>query len=294
MNDRDEFLRLVIGVAWKREPFIKRVSHFRLRDRYEALPALLRDAYLGKDTQGSLEGVFALVFDQGSRLPNAPIVIPFLARLLEVLDGEGIVNALDYLVLLAVGWESECLGRKGIEACSVYDEVCYELVGKQLFRIYPLLEHPEERVRVSATRVFSWFPNSREEVLEQLRDLSSSRAETEKVIALVSRGILKDKVEMDIGTSKRVSYALNAAYCETQEPDEANLTVFLDMCNWRYDGHSMGDFCLEPFGFSLGQYAGEVLHKQGTDFLRAFLDRAVESPFRTIVTTDKGGVRIAL
>ena len=279
----DRVLEDLAKVPWEKYRTVR-------SEHAEHISKVLKDALIqSNDDEMTAEILEDELFHQGWR-PNAAIVAaPFICKMLHVVSTNLRLRMIDLLVHIAVGFENECLGSAGITGtnCS-YDPAAYQAVAAEASLVIPLASGGTAEEVVSACRFLAWFPHLTRQTLPLLRELCLSGTEDEQVAAYVARGLLKDNVEASSSSFPRVRYASNIAHCETGTMTNAHLAVFVEMSGWRYQKEAdepFGEWRNEPYGFTLGVYAAEVLKRSGADVLRKFQEYASPGPMLALTET---------
>jgi len=267
----------------RRSDFVEWRRFETVRGNSKRIPQLMGRLATNEGPEEALTTLEDELFHQGWRPSAAKPAITALVDLLPATDLKA--EVLYLLSCLAIGFDDHCLGPQGIEGSHYYDQELYSEAGRTFKDLVPFLESGSVEIRMGACLCLAWFPDLSEATLPLIRKMTSSSSESEVVVSLVTRGLLKDNVGLMRDGSKRMLYASNCAYCEAHPVGDENLEIFLDMCNWRYQSHlsGLGDFDNDPFGFSLGEYASSMLNRAEPRHIQFFLESAEASPFLTLV-----------
>ncbi len=272
-----DFLRRLEDVRWK---------NFEASNRRngKVVPTILRSIYNGHELSSSYLKLKDELLEEGWRTSVALPAIPFLYELLGRSPDFMKVELLDLLTIIGVGLEEECLYTRGICGGSAYDLNAYRTVDQQSQEFITFLTSSDPLVRAAGARAASWFPKTRAESLPHLQKLSDTAVlEDESVASYVARAILRDSdVRLVKSKGKRVMLASNIGYCESHEPNDENLAIFVDMCQENSEEDPFTNWRAWPYEFHLGIYAAEYLARSGP-FLERFKNTAPESPFRSFV-----------
>lgn len=268
----DKFLEELADMPWRQHRTVRSESA-------EHVPMLIR-AVIQTNSEDALANLEDELFHQGWRPGAAVVAAPIICRMLSLVSLRLRIRLIDLLVHIAVGFEDECLGSAGIKGtdCS-YNPLAYRSVAAESSLVIPLVSKGNTEEVLSACRFLAWFPHLAEQTLPLLRSLCLCGSENEQVAAYVARGLLKDSVEVNGSNIARVKYASTIAHCETEIMTSANLAVFIEMSRWKLQKEAaepLGDWRNDPYGFTLGLYASEVLKR--SDTLKDFQRNAAPGP----------------
>lgn len=262
----ERFLQDLSSIQWRRfEPLNPVPLSLRIFRRPKTLEMLFRELYYAPDSRETLVYIFGELFDDdGQRAESCSAAIPFLGRLLRLVDDPVVPVLMDCLVALGVGFENECLEAGGVAGAASFDLPCYRAVEREAYRFTFFLDHPEVVIRLMACRALAWFPSHASFAVDAIRRLSQRGNEEEQVASFVTRGLIRDPVELDDCRSSRVQLAKAIAHGECYGLEESSFSFLLKACE------ASSSFECEPFGFSLATYAAELLLRSG-DWLEKFL-----------------------
>ena len=267
------------------------VSWRKYRTVYEhsgkKVERLLRKLFVGDEPQKTYALLDNELVHQGDRGSVALPAVPFVARLLAVVPDPIRTSLIDLLLVMAIGFEGNCLGPRGIHGSSYYDEDLYNAVSNNAPMVVPFLSHQDERLRMEAARFCAWMPAVRELSLPEIREMAKSGSENERVTAYIALALLRDSQVEIVREPPRVHYASTLAYLETHPLKEAHLTSLCEMSRCEYDPAigSLGDIDAGAHqDFSLMSYAVELLHRLGPSAINRF--REVASPGAMLTQVD--------
>lgn len=257
------------------------VSWRKYRTVYEhsgkKVERLLRKLFVGEGP----EKTFVLLGDelvhQGWHESVALPAVPFVARLLAVVPDPIGASLIELLLLMAIGFESECLGPRGIHGSSYYDEDVYNAVSDHASLVVPFLSHQDERLRMEAARFCAWMPAVRDLSLPVIRKMAKSGSENERVTGYVALALLRDSQVEIVFEPPRVHYASTLAYLETYPLEKAHLASLCEMSRWEYDPAigSLGDIDAGIHDdFTLVDYAVGLLQRLGPSAIRLVREAA--------------------
>ena len=282
----EQLTRAIDKVAWEKESLLEKFVEGNVFSRKRTVPDLLK-AIAKKGSSELLAELHGQLIDQGDRSENAVLAVPFLGGLLPSLPTCLQPQLIEMLVAIGVGWEDECLGPRGVRGCSIFDLAAYQAVSQEAFSVLQLLPDLSADVRMNSYRFMAWFPIDSPELFVLLSEASESENLDEAVVAMVTRSLLGDLVEPDFGVYRRRRFASNAAFAYMNSIGEKNLEVFIEMSEHTFNLPNVGDFECNPFGFNLGEFAAEALHRQSPQILSEFLSHASEGPLKTYISTEQ-------
>ena len=271
------------------------VSWRRFRTVYgnsgRLVQSLLRELFLGRNLDKNASKLMDELIHQGWHESASVPAVPFVARLLKVMPERLLPALIDLLLTIAIGFETSCLGHKGLSGSNYSDQQAYDVVAASAHLLLPFLAHPAEAVQQEAIRFCGWMPNVKELSLPILRETSLKHSEDCRVTAYVALALLRDTQTKVAQGSARVRYASTLVYLETHRLGDDELRTLLEMSRWRYEPEryaktkSIGDIDAGPYGFSLMEYAVELLHRLGPETVAKFRQQAVPGAMLTQVKT---------
>ena len=208
----------------RRSDFVEWRRFETVRGNSKRIPQLMGRLATNEGPEEALTTLEDELFHQGWRPSAAKPAITALVDLLPTTDLKA--EVLYLLSCLAIGFDDHCLGPQGIEGSHYYDQELYSEAGRTFKDLVPFLESGSVEIRMGACLCLAWFPDLSEATLPLIRQMTSSSSESEVVVSLVTRGLLKDNVGLMRDGSKRMLYASNCAYCEAHPVGDENLEIF--------------------------------------------------------------------
>lgn len=289
MFDDPTFLEDIDTAHWSRPPVCERVLNTLTGSRRLPVDRLLRDIFTGSDRYRALSTLQVQLCDQGLRSIEhcERQSIPFIGRLLTCCSEfpEIAEILMGVLIVLAVDQEDCCLGGSGIRWPKIWEEDCYNLVAAQAWRFLPFLAHESESLSMQACRGLGWFPATEAHSIPKLDELACLGRANERVSAILALGLLGKPIQPLSSETRLVRFASTVSYCHIFGGRAQDLKVFLEMAELRTG--ELKEFKIEPFDFSLLEFAAEVLHRQPPKFLQEFLCNASDGALVARVELDQ-------